>query len=138
MVKTCKSCGKKIGLFEEHDISEKGDIICKECNENIRAQQEQAQKQKEEEEYKAKLEKALSKNPRWEYRIVNLNISNENEEMLNKMGLEGWQLAAAINSSIQAQKQAQSPEKEKNEQNQQQPNAETSSANVFYIFKRKI
>ena len=154
MAKTCKKCGKRIGIFETPEVDEQGNVICKECTEKIKAEQEQVQKEKEEVEYKAKLAKALSNNPQWEYKVINLNLSPENEAELTKMGLEGWNLVSAVAINSSAAKPAENTEGEKKEEEKpeeqkqpeplpQPPSPEeekqaTPAEGTICIFKRKL
>ena len=140
-------------MFVTSETDEQGNILCKECSEKNKTEQEQIQKQKEELEYKTKLAKALSTNPQWEYKVLNLKIEGSEEE-LTKMGLEGWNLVSAvgINSSTAA-KQEENPGEQKQEipeGGQQQPPPQppkpeqpqtettTSTEGMVCIFKRKL
>ena len=143
MAKTCKKCGKKIGMFEVSQFDGQGEIICKECSEKNKSEQEQMQQQKDEIEYKTRLARALTNNSQWEYRILNSNP--QDERTINQLGSEGWQLVAAvpINSAALAPEQnppsQPNPEQKPPEQNQQQPlQPQPAPTEVSYIFKRKL
>ncbi|MBW2978250.1 hypothetical protein KY331_05370 [Candidatus Woesearchaeota archaeon] len=151
MAKTCTNCGKKIRMFVTPEADEQGNVVCKECVEKKKIEQEAAQKQREELESKAKLAKALSNNSQWEYKVINLNITGSEDELTN-FGLEGWNLVSAIALNSAAAKPSENLEGEKKEENPEQqqpqppqppqpasqPEAQPSSDKMVCIFKRKL
>ena len=143
MPRICKNCQKKLGIFEAPEVNEQGDIICKACSDKMKAEQEQAQKQKEDEDYRVNLAKALAKNSQWEYKILNAGLGPENEEQLNKLGAEGWQLVSVLsagsnNSAPQPAPAQQNPEQTQQPPPQPQEPTKPAPASTVYIFKRKL
>lgn len=129
MAKTCSKCGKNLGLFEVSEKTEEGELICRVCQEQIKVEQEQ-QAEKDEKE---KLMQILSRNAQWEYKIVNLKVADseesgrilapENEEGLNNLGKEGWELVSKVGI---------------NNTKKEGEISKTATEQISLIFKRKV
>lgn len=97
----CSKCKKKLGLLDsKHKIKDGNEVLCPDCFPEWEREQEK--------KAKTKLKKILLKNIQWEYKILNLKtigsglnasgnkIKPEDENELNKLGLEGWELVSAV------------------------------------------
>lgn len=121
----CGKCGVKLGFLDsKHAMEDDGQdfFMCDECYQKWETEdtkkklkiKEEKEKQRlkirEEEarDRKKRIEKIMSINNKWEYKIINLQttgsginatgnkIKEEEKEKLNELGLKGWELVSAV------------------------------------------
>jgi len=97
----CSKCGCKIRVLEKRHFKE-GDIYCSKCY----SEWKEGEREREEIKANAEIKKALSKNCKWEYKVVQISTARSGlvatdakinpQEQLNELGKQGWELVSAI------------------------------------------
>lgn len=131
----CAKCKQKFGMLEYKNKLKDGRVMCHDCYNQWQEEEEQKEEKLAKEKEEAKLKKALSKNPKWEYKVVQVNTSRSGfvatdakikniDEALNKLGEEGWELVSVV--GLQAISGGMSI------------SAPGTTTSVAFVFKRRI
>lgn len=97
----CSKCGCKIRVLEKRHFKE-GNVYCSKCYSAWKEREIKREEMKVSEEIK----KALSKNCKWEYKVIQIPTARSGlvatdakinpQEQLNELGTQGWELVSAI------------------------------------------
>lgn len=130
----CSKCGDQISIFKQKHEFQNGDVYCTKCYSEWEAKEAKLREKEEEE----KVKKALSKNCKWEYKVIQMPTEKGGlvaslvaddtkinpQEQLDELGKQGWELVSAMGmQSYPGDLRVSSP---------------GTTTSVLFIFKRKI
>jgi len=109
-MKICKECEKKFGILEKIYYTDNGDMFCSSCVQMRKEQKETAPVNLAQTEEKpdypyVKIPSEKESSPKYEFRVIKLSSDpmqkttvtiEKFEDVINKMGEDGWELVSVI------------------------------------------